>query len=355
MTRVHWSALASATGISAFVLTACLSLGAPLPAAAQSQTPRLVPFQGRINDGSGAPLTGVHNLVFAIYDEATGGTHLWTESHTNVPVIAGQVNVLLGSLTDLDDPDDNGNVGDAIRFDGTAKPKFLGIRVGGGSAQELVPRHQLVPSFHARMADTTSEGGVGTRQLADGAVTLAKIAPEAVLPAGSIIPFGGTVAPAGWVLCDGRTLDGNDAQFLRLFQAIGLNFGGTGTQFKVPDLRGQFLRGRDGGAGNDPDAAARAGGDVVGSRQGPATISLSGGGGTGGGGSHQHGIQTFFTDFQPGSTRYGMLGGPPNATISTDSGGDHSHGVFVTVAPPVSATSTEVRPKNVAVNYICKL
>jgi hypothetical protein len=35
--------------------------------------------------------------------------------------------------------------------------------------------------------------------------------------------------------------------------------------------------------------------------------------------------------------------------------GAHQHGVSVSVAPPAGASSTEVRPKNVAVNYICKL
>jgi hypothetical protein len=51
-----------------------------------------------IGGGHAAPLSGVHDLACAIYDEATGGTALWSEVHTNVPVIAGQVNVFLGSL-----------------------------------------------------------------------------------------------------------------------------------------------------------------------------------------------------------------------------------------------------------------
>lgn len=352
MTRAPRPFPRHATGVATVALAALVATGSWAPASA-IETPRLVPFQGRLADGDGAPLSGVHDLAFAIYDEATGGTALWSEVHTNVPVIAGQVNVFLGSLTNLDDPDANGNVSDAIRFDGTSKPKFLGIKIGGGSAQELVPRHQLVPSFHARLADTTVENGVGTRQLKDGAVTVPKLDPAVLMPAGSIVPYGGQTAPPGWVLCDGATYDGNDPKYVGLFQAIGLGFGGTGTQFKVPDLRGQFLRGRDGGAGNDPDAAARTGGDVVGSKQGSATISLSGS--TSVGGSHSHSIQNQFVDgFASGGRVFYSFFGPPSGVLATTlEAGEHAHSV--TVTPPPNAASTEVRPRNVAVNYICKL
>ena len=56
---------------------------------------------------------------------------------------------------------------------------------------------------------------------------------------------------------------------------------GVGTSdanFRVPDFRGEFLRGHDGGRGADPDAANRTGGDKVGSFQ---NYQLS---------SHTHGV-----------------------------------------------------------------
>ncbi|MCW3099764.1 MAG: Tail Collar domain protein [Chthonomonadaceae bacterium] len=96
-------------------------------------------------------------------------------------------------------------------------------------------------------------------------------------PIGAIISFSGNQnAGAGWLLCDGRSLERSSYQ--PLFDAIGTSNGGDGTTFRLPDYRGRFLRGRDGGAKRDPEAAKRteaapggATGDKVGSYQTGAT------------------------------------------------------------------------------------
>jgi microcystin-dependent protein len=95
------------------------------------------------------------------------------------------------------------------------------------------------------------------------------------IPVGTIIAFGGPVAqiPSGFLLCDGSLLDRN--LYADLFNIIGTNWGtDTPTDFRVPTLNGNFLRGQDLGAGSDPDAATRnaiqaggAVGDNVGSFQ----------------------------------------------------------------------------------------
>jgi microcystin-dependent protein len=60
-----------------------------------------------------------------------------------------------------------------------------------------------------------------------------------------------------------------------LFAAIGTRHGGDVNNFNIPDYRGRFLRGTDGGVGRDPDRASRSAmnaggntGDNVGSIQG---------------------------------------------------------------------------------------
>lgn len=84
------------------------------------------------------------------------------------------------------------------------------------------------------------------------------------LPIGAIIMWGGTDnVPGGWLLCDG-TVD-SQTQYPDLHQAIGSNFGRCAdtSQFRVPDLRGRFVRGVDPrpgsgtSPGNDADQQSR--------------------------------------------------------------------------------------------------
>ena len=72
---------------------------------------------------------------------------------------------------------------------------------------------------------------------------------------GTISAYGGNTAPTGWLLCDGTAV--SQTTYADLFAVIGCNFGCSGGNFNLPDLRGRFLRGRDGGSGRDPDSGAR--------------------------------------------------------------------------------------------------
>lgn len=73
---------------------------------------------------------------------------------------------------------------------------------------------------------------------------------------GSIVPFGGGSVPAGFLLCDGSSL--SRTTYARLFAVIGSAFGSAnGSSFNIPDFRGRFLRGVDGGIARDPDRASR--------------------------------------------------------------------------------------------------
>jgi microcystin-dependent protein len=113
------------------------------------------------------------------------------------------------------------------------------------------------------------------------------------------------------------------------------NTGGLST-FNLPDLRGIFPRGVDNGAGNDPDTLTRTAtnggnaGDLVGSVQNDGMS------------DHSHSI-TFRSG--SGSTTPEAPGG--GGTYSYSTNGINS------IAGSTSAT-TEVRPKNVYVNYIIK-
>lgn len=130
------------------------------------------------------------------------------------------------------------------------------------------------------------DDSVATDKIQDEAVTNEKTANFGFVPPGAILPYGGTAAPSGFLLCDG-------ASYLRAtYPALAAALDSSGstsnygaadaTHFNVPDSRGRFIRFWDDGAGNDPDSASRTAmatggttGDNVGSIQGDQTRSHS--------------------------------------------------------------------------------
>ena len=97
-------------------------------APALAQVPRLIRYQGHLKDAQGVPLEGPYTLTFRLYAAATGGTPLWTEAQSNVPVSKGSFSVLLGSVATLDN------------FD-WSQPRWLSIQVNTDA--ELSPRQQI--------------------------------------------------------------------------------------------------------------------------------------------------------------------------------------------------------------------
>jgi len=84
----------------------------------------------------------------------------------------------------------------------------------------------------------------------------ALLAALASVPSGSIQAYGGAAAPTGYVLCDGSAI--SRTTYSDLFTAIGTGYGvGNGsTTFNVPDLQGNFPRGKDADALGDADGDA---------------------------------------------------------------------------------------------------
>ena len=157
-----------------------------------------------------------------------------------------------------------------------------------------------------------------------------------VMPVGTILPYGGTSAPAGWLLCDGTAY--SRSTYVDLFSAIGINFGsGNGTStFNVPDMRGMFLRGLDyvNGIerGLDTDKYR-----VVGSTQ---SDMLQG---------HSHENEYTQTNSPGGGITLEGSGATINGNFPNN---------FVTISSDGTngnpRTGKETRPVDVAVNYIIK-
>lgn len=65
-----------------------------------------------------------------------------------------------------------------------------------------------------------------------------------VMPIGSMIMYPIAAEPSSkWKICEGQALNKNT--YADLFDVIGYNFGGSGTTFNLPNMKGKFLAGYD--------------------------------------------------------------------------------------------------------------
>lgn len=116
-----------------FIVIACLLF---LGQTALGQIPQTMSYQGVLTDAGGAPVPdGNYSLTFKLYEVASGGSAVWSETQT-VAVSEGIFNAILGSVNPLNLP-----------FD---QQYWLGISVGAGV--ELTPRIKLTASAYAFMS-----------------------------------------------------------------------------------------------------------------------------------------------------------------------------------------------------------
>ena len=139
-------------------------------------------------------------------------------------------------------------------------------------------------------------------------------APVDQTPAGTIIHTARSTAPTGYLKADGSLV--SRSTYATLFAAIGTTFGvGDGsTTFKLPDLRGEFVRGFDDGRGIDS-------GRVIGSSQAGSIE------------SHSHNMLPGFAL----NARVGVTGGGTTAVFA-DGGATNT----------ATTGGTETRPRNIA-------
>jgi microcystin-dependent protein len=161
-------------------------------------------------------------------------------------------------------------------------------------------------------------------------------------PVGEIIAFAGIndtqVDSAGYIPCDGRELSA--LEYPDLFQAIGTIYGASGTNFKVPNLRGVFLRGTGGNAA------------PLGQKQGDATK------------THQH--YMFSSAHHQGRNDKNNIVNHPNSASSWKTVGGHNYLEYSILKAPDNSGATsgitsqniagdiETRPVNYAVHYYIK-
>ena len=120
----------------------------------------------------------------------------------------------------------------------------LGVNAPSGFTGNLADL-QLNGSSVFKVASSGVTSVTGTLDVSDG---LTKNGTSVLTPAGTMTMFAGSSAPAGYLLCDGTMY--STAAYPDLFAVIGYTYGGSGSTFNVPDMRGRFGEGVSSGVSN---------------------------------------------------------------------------------------------------------
>ena len=290
-----------------------------------------------LNSGSSDPTTTVAYKI-------------WADTSTNLLKIRNSANngwLVLGSLTDAAHTN---NFGLATK----ASPDFTGtvdsagdIVMGGTGALKLpsgtTAQRPTAATGQIRFNSTTTsfEGYNGSAWggLASG------------IPTGTILTFGASNPPSGFLECNGSAI--SRSTYSSLFSILSTTHGaGDGSStFNIPDLRGQFVRGWDNSAGVDASRAFGSSQTDQNKNHTHTTDSQSLTGSV----SHLSGslannpgsASGIITKLSPASAIGARSSGSANASgISIDA--THSHTISS------SGGGTEARPKNIALMYIIK-
>jgi len=131
---------------------------------ARAAVPSLISYTGRLTNSAGTPTTSSQNIIFRIYDAATGGNKLYeSATYAVTPDSGGVFSVLIGSQGDT--------TGLASAFDNVNT--YLEVTVG---SETLSPRIQLASapySFKAASADvalSVPNGSITSAKIANGTI-----------------------------------------------------------------------------------------------------------------------------------------------------------------------------------------
>lgn len=206
------------------MLAAMLAAGTVL-----AGVPDQMNYQGRLMDSGGAPINGSVPVTVRVYNQQSGGATLWSQSVGSVAVTNGLYSFQFGNagLT-------------AVLTNSTC---WLEVEV---DSETLSPRQQLVSVPYASRA-TVAEMALSTES--GDADTLAGYSVAGLrnlfTPPGMMVPYPGSSAPSGWLLCDGAAV--SRATYSDLYSVIGVTYGiGDGAStFNVPNLKGRVIVGQD--------------------------------------------------------------------------------------------------------------
>ena len=128
--------------------------------------------------------------------------------------------------------------------------------------------HTITISSAGGGASITATQGAITDFYSDG-TNIFSIGSNSV-PVGTLVTYSGSSAPAGFLLSYGQSL--STSTYSALYAVIGYTFGGSGSSFNTPDMRGRIIAAPDNMGGS---AAGRLTGYVLGTTGGGETVTLT--------------------------------------------------------------------------------
>lgn len=175
---------------------------------ALADVPQLINYQGKLTDAQGQPKTGNANLSFEIYDGAGGGAaKVWgPQNFTNVPLINGQFNIILGTTDSAGNPIANAFVSPNAYLQITD----LGINAASAADDIVIsPRQQILSTPYAMQAKNADHAVQADNSTSAEYAWQADVAG----PIGTIVAwhknFGGMTQtlPHGWVELSGGSVN----------------------------------------------------------------------------------------------------------------------------------------------------
>ncbi|ETR66672.1 MAG: hypothetical protein OMM_05540 [Candidatus Magnetoglobus multicellularis str. Araruama] len=141
-----------------------------IPFLAHADVP--IGYQGKLADTDGRPISGTVTNTISLYTQIEGGEAVWRESHDNVKVENGIINVILGLSTDQSQS--------LFETLSTHDTLYYSVSI---NHSEIKPRSRITGvmfATRAKIADTVKDLAITSDKIQAGAVTTDKIAPNAV-------------------------------------------------------------------------------------------------------------------------------------------------------------------------------